>query len=941
LVLLLHAVLGAGLLLAPRAPRAVAVPVSLLGPVAALAWWAANLHTVLDGEVVEESRRWVPQLDLAVVLRVDGFAALMVLIVSGIGVAVFAYAGAYFGSEPVARTLGLLTLFSGAMLGVVVADSLIVLYGFWELTSITSFLLIGQKFQLAAARSAALQAILVTGAGGLAMLFGFVILGHQAGTYRLSEILAQPPAGALVGLALVLIAFGAFTKSAQYPFHGWLPGAMVAPTPVSAYLHSATMVKAGVYLVARLAPAFAVLFAGWRPLVVVVGLLSMVGGGLRALRQHDLKLLLAFGTVSQLGFMMVLFGVGTEAATLAGCAVILAHALFKAALFMVVGIVDHGTGTRDVRLLPRLGSEWRLVRIAAVVAAASMAGVPLAFGFVAKELGFEAFLHGGIGGGAVVLGVLVVGSALTAGYALRFVAGLYGRFRVDPGGVGIAGDDAGQGVHAPSISFVAPAMALTALTVVFGLVPGLLDGFLGAAASALDLAEVTVHLALWHGPNAALLLSAVALSVGVLIYLRRRPIDRGLSLGSAVPTGSDGYHAVVDGLLRGADRVTGIVQSGSMPVYLGVILATAAVLPGVALITSQAWDGWPTVVDTWVQVPIVGLLLAVALGAVLLRHRLSAALLLGVAGYAMAALFVVQGAPDLALTQAAVETLGTVLFVLTLRRLPARFERRSTRRTRLLRVVIALLVGVTVFGFAMAVGTDTDPRDVSTEMVERAQPDGHGANVVNVILVDFRGLDTLGEITVLAVAAIGAVALARAGHTPRPEPGIPLFGPGGTTRHAFVEVVVRGLVYIAFVVSIYLLMAGHNDPGGGFVGGLVAGAAVALRYLAGGLDEVRRMVRLKPWSILGLGVLIAAVTATVPLLFGEPVLQNAAWHLDLPLIGEVSLTSALFFDAGVYLVVVGLVFMVFEAFGGETTRPGDRQPGAEPTAGSHPEAVQP
>jgi multicomponent Na+:H+ antiporter subunit A len=479
---------------------------------------------------------------------------------------------------------------------------------------------------------------------------------------------------------------------------------------------------------------------------------------------------------------------------------------------------------------------------------------------------------------------------------------------------------------------VAPPVVLTVPTILFGVAPALLDELVGAAAGALVGVSVVPHLAVWHGLNAALLLSAVALVGGALLYRARRPVDRALSIGSALPTGSDGYHTTVAGLLKGADRVTGVVQSGSMPVYLGVILATAVALPGLRLLGSSAFDGWPESFDTWVQIPIVVLLVAVSFGAAAARHRLSAALLLGVAGYAMAALFVVQGAPDLALTQAAVETLGTVLFVLALRRLPARFERRSTGATRALRLVISALVGLTVFAFALAAGTGTLPRDVSGEMLERSLPDGHGRNVVNVILVDFRGLDTLGEITVLAVAGIGAVALARAGRRPRGAPGMPTTGPGGTTRHAFVDVVVRALVYIAFTVSVFLLVAGHNDPGGGFVGGLVAGAAVALRYLSGGLDDVRRMVRAKPWTILGTGVLLASITATMPLLFGDPVLTNAVWELDLPLLGDIKATSALFFDTGVYLVVVGLVFMVFEAFGGEshTDADPDQDPDAEP-----------
>jgi multicomponent Na+:H+ antiporter subunit A len=957
-VLVLHAVLGFGLLLARasswgRRMGRTALLVGGLAPLAAVVWWATELPAVLDGEVVTQTWTWVAELGLDIELRMDGFAALMVAIISGIGVLVYAYAWSYFDDDSpgLGRLAGLLTLFAGAMLGVVLADNLLILYGFWELTSITSFLLIGNQYRVAAARAAALQAILVTGAGGLAMLLGFVMLGQAAGTYQLSAILASPPTGAVVTAAMVLIAMGAFTKSAQYPFHSWLPGAMVAPTPVSAYLHSATMVKAGVYLIARLAPVFAVLVTGWRPLVITVGAVTMVAGALRALRQHDLKLLLAFGTVSQLGFMVVLFGIGTPEATAAGCAVILAHAMFKAALFMVVGVVDHGTGTRDLRRLPRLGEGWRATKVVAVVAAASMAGVPLMVGFVAKELGFQALVDGGFDGSVLTTVVIVTGSTLTAAYAARFVAGLLGRWSVDadavvePTSAGVPADDRTVHVHAPGWVFVLPSALLAVATVVTGVVPRLLDGIVGEAASALDGAAADLHLAVWHGVNAALLLSGVALAGGAVLYLGSSVVAPVLAVGARIPSGAQAYRAFLKGIDVGADRITGVVQSGSMPVYLGIVLTTVAVLPGVALLGTQVWPEWPELVDTPVQVPIVAVLLGAALGAAVVRHRLSAALLLGVVGYSMAALFVVQGAPDLALTQAGVETLTTVLFVLALRRLPSRFERRSIPVTKAIRLTIAVAVGVMVFGFALVASGDVLPRDVSTEMIERALPDGDGTNVVNVILVDFRGLDTLGEITVVAVASIGAVALARAGRRPRPAPGASASGPGGTSRHAFVDVVVRVLVYVALVVSLYLLVVGHNQPGGGFVGGLVAGAAVALRYMAGGLDEVRRMVRARPWTILGAGVLISVLTAAAPLLFGGSILENGKVEVDLPLLGEIGISSALAFDLGVYLVVLGLVFMVFEAFGGDDRDavgvpepepaadrgPGD-QPGVEPAA---------
>lgn len=920
-ILLLHAVVGLGLLTAalvrvPRLGRG-AMVVGAIAPVATLAWLALHAGEVLDGDVVRSSLTWVAPIGLDVDLRIDGFALLVAAIVSGIGLLVHGYAHAYFRSsgEGLVRMAGLLVLFAGAMLGVVAADNLIILYGAWELTSITSFLLIGHAYRNASARAAALQAMLITGAGGLAMLLGFVILGVQAGTFSMTALLADPPSGTAVDVALVLVLLGAVTKSAQYPFHSWLPGAMAAPTPTSAYLHSATMVKAGVILVARFAPAFGDTSALWRPTVLAIGLVTMVAGALRALRQHDLKLLLAFGTVSQLGFLFVLFGAGTPEMTAAGCAVLLAHATFKATLFMVVGIVDRGAGTRDLRVLPPLpGRRWLAVKVTAVVAAASMAGIPLTFGFIAKEAGLAAIGYDDIGGAALVLAIVVVGSALTAAYAARFVAGVLGASLDDRA--------AGTGpAPAPALEFVVPGALLAALIVVTGLVPGLLDATMDAAARSLVPTVAPVHLALWHGLNLPLLLSAVAIGAGAVLHLRSRQLAPLLARGARLPSGQAGYQAFLRGLTSSAERVTGVVQSGSMPVYLGVILLTAALLPASALIAVDAWGGWPTLVDSWAQVPVVIILIAAAIGAAVVRHRLSAALLLGTCGYAMVALFVIQGAPDLALTQAGVETLTTVLFVLALRQLPQRFDTAALRSTQALRIGIALIVACTVFGFTLLAGDVRLPRDVSTEMVERSLPDGNGRNVVNVILVDFRGLDTLGEITVLAVGSIGAVALARAGRRPRRAAERSAQGPGGTTRHQFVEVVLRTLVHIAWMVSLFLLVMGHNQPGGGFVGGLVAGAAVALRYVSGGLDEVRTMVRAQPWTLLGAGVLLAATTALVPVALGRPLLDNAYASFPFPGLGDLSVSSALAFDLGVYLVVVGLVFMVFEAFGDDDPEP--------------------
>lgn len=731
------------------------------GPLFALAWLLRQWPTIVtDGGVVEQRASWVGGLDLELAFRLDGLGYVLALLVAGIGVAVFVYAWHYFTptSQHVGRLAGLLGLFAGAMLGLLAADDLLVLYTCWELTAITSYLLIGNGHTSADARAGALHALVVTSAGGLAMLVGFVVLGREAGTYRLSELLAAEPTGRAVSIGLVLVLLGAFTKSAQYPFHSWLPGAMAAPTPVSAYLHSATMVKAGVYLVARLAPVFAVL-GWWRPVVLTVGIATMFGGGLRALRQTDLKLLLAHGTVSQLGLLVVLVGAGTPEATAAGGVLLLAHGAFKAALFMVVGVLDRRTGTRDLRDLPALGDGWRAVKVVTVLSLASMAGLPLVLGFIAKESAYAALHDATFGGAPLALAGIVGGSMLTVAYSLRFGWGVL----VVPARRERTPEVAGA-------AFVGPAALLAAATLLLGLVPGLLDPLLGAFAHAADPAAPTPHLALWHGVNVALVLSAVTVATGTALFVVRDALGRVLRAGDRIPSGTDAYQSILRGLNALADRVTGVVQSGSLPVYTGVILLTAAVLPGVALALGTDDVAWPALLDAPAHLPVLGLVVGAAVAAATIRRRLSAALFLGVVGYGMAGLFVVQGAPDLALTQVAIETLSTVLFVLVLRHLPARFEPHSTRRRRAGRIAISVTVGLVVFAFAIVSSTSRTAPPVSDEMVERALPDGNGRNVVNVILVDFRGFDTLGEITVLASAAIGMVALARAGRgVPRSE----------------------------------------------------------------------------------------------------------------------------------------------------------------------------
>jgi multicomponent Na+:H+ antiporter subunit A len=665
----------------------------------------------------------------------------MIVLVSGIGAVILWYCVGYFDADSpqATRTAALLLFFAGAMLGLVLAADLLTLYVFWELTSVASFLLVGQGGAEAAERRAAVQALLVTVFGGLAMLLGFVLLGHAAGTFVIAEILADPPSGGLVSVALPLILLGAFTKSAQLPFHPWLPAAMVAPTPVSAYLHAASMVKAGVYLVARLAPGFADQVVWWLP-VLVFGLGTMLVGGWRALAETDLKRLLAFGTVSQLGFLMVLFGVGSRTAGLAGIAMLLAHGLFKAPLFLTVGTIDHATGTRDLRKLSGLRTALPGTAIAATLAAASMAGLPPLLGFVGKEAAFTAFEDQ-----PVVFAGLVFGSALTVAYTARF---LWGAFLAKP-------DVEPTPVHhAPGFTLAAPvwltAVAGIALGVGYPVVDLLAEEEYGSG---------DYHLALWHGFEPALYGSALAIAGGLLIHRFRVGPAR---LAHRSPLSAQrGYQHVVDGLTEVAVAVTGRLQVGSLPVYLGVILATVILLPGLATVLFGTWPTDQSVYDAVLQVPLGLVVVVAALALTRVRRRFTAVLLVGVIGYGVGGLFIVDGAPDLALAQFLVETLSLVVFVFVLRRLPAEFtERRTTRRGRIPRLALAVVGGITVAGIAVVLSSArTEPATTSAEFARLAPDEAGATNVVSAIIVDFRALDTVGEIGVLFIAAAGVASL--------------------------------------------------------------------------------------------------------------------------------------------------------------------------------------
>lgn len=912
-------------------------------PLVSFGWALSHVAGVQDHQAPVEVVRWVPSLGVDLAFRMGALQWLMMLIVTGVGALVLVYCAWYFADDDPALPAftGTFIAFAGSMLGLVLCDDLLVLYVFWELTTVFSYLLIGSDPARRASRQAAMQALIVTTMGGLAMLVGVLLLGREAGTLRISELLADPPSGPATTVAVLLLLVGAVSKSALVPFHFWLPAAMAAPTPVSAYLHAASMVKAGVYLVALLAPAFAGT-PGWHEVVLVLGIVTTLLGGWRALRQYDVKLLLAYGTVSQLGFLLVIFSVGTRAAALAGLAMLLAHALFKATLFLVVGIVDHQAGTRDLRVLSGVGRKSPVLLGAALVAGASMAGLPPLLGFVGKESVLASLLDvaraddrpdlSPAAGWLVLVGV-IIGSVLTVAYTVRFLWGTFAD-KPDVPATGFA--------PAPPGILLAP-VVLTVFTVVLGFAGSGLTDVLEPYANQFPPGAHHAELALWHGLELPLAFSALAVILGVVIFVLRMEFGRVQAALSPRWTADDAYRLVMRTIDRLAVETTGLTQRGSVAAYLAIILVVVLLLPGTAVLT--ALDGPIDVVlwDSPAQAVIGLVVILAALFAARSRRRLRAVILVGVTGYGTAMLFILHGAPDLALTQIVVETTSLVIFVLVLRRLPAYFTDRPLSPRRYLRMALGAGVGIAV-GLIMLVTTGSrTATPVSAPYPKEAVEFGGGHNIVNVILVDIRAWDTLGEISVLVAAATGVASLLfldtrmsgirRVYDIPYPSsvqkvptgPGRRVWLPGPRTlppdrRSIIFEVVARLLFPMLIVFAIYLLLAGHNNPGGGFAAGIVTGLALMVRYLAGGRYELDEAAPIDAGVLMGTGLFIAAASGLAPLAFGGAVLQSAKIDLAVPLLGDLHLVTSTGFDIGVYLVVVGLVLDLLRALGSRIDR---------------------
>ena len=911
---MLEALLAAPFLLAlvvalsGRASRRRIAWTAAAAPLLGLALLALLTPEVLRGAVPAVVHSWIPSLGMNFSLRLDGLAWMFSGLVLGIGALIVLYAHYYLDKEDSSRRFfGLLLLFMGSMLGLAVAGNLLLLVVFWELTSISSFLLIGYWHHRSDAREGARMALIITGLGGFALLAGVLLIGHIVGSYELHAVLVAGDLireHALYPWALCLVLLGVFTKSAQWPFHFWLPHAMAAPTPVSAYLHSAAMVKAGVFLLARLHPALANTDL-WFYLVASVGAATMLLGAWKAIFQHDLKGLLAYSTISHLGLIVLLFGLSTTMAVVAGLFHMLNHATFKASLFMAAGIIDHECKTRDMRRLHRLVRVMPITSALAITATLAMAGVPLFNGFLSKEMLFAQALaietH-------TFMRYLISGAALLAAlfgvaYSLRFLHEVF-----------FSGDPADMKVqpHDPPRWMLIPMDVLVALCVAVGVLPGLtVSWVLNVAARGVlgpDLPEFSVSV--WHGLSLPLLMSIAGMLGGVLLYQVLRRFgnlhgDLRRSLGRSV------FLAILRGLESLAARLTALLENGSLQRLLGLLTLSALVLGATPFLSgslsADSAAGRPLPLIGWV---FGGMLAASTLAVLAMRRqRLYAIAMTGAVGLLVSLCFALLSAPDLALTQLMVETVTVALFLLAINYLPSLTPADEPAGRRWRDGLIAVLAGGGVAALVHAVLTR--PFDsVGAEMLARALPDGGGSNAVNVILVDFRGFDTFGEIAVFGLAGLIVHALLTDARM-HPEKVV-----NRSEDVLFVPKLVARLLFpLALTVALFFFLRGHNLPGGGFIAGLVLSIPMLIQYVLSGAQYVESHLRIDYQRCIAAGLLIAALSGMGSWLFGHPFLTSAFGHPVLPLLGELPLASASLFDLGVLLVVAGSAMLTLVSLG--------------------------
>ncbi|HLT12739.1 MAG TPA: monovalent cation/H+ antiporter subunit A [Marinobacter sp.] len=883
---------------------------ALIGLAALFPHWA----TLADGGVVLHSYEWLPAIGISLSFRLDGLALMFALLILIIGLLIILYARYYLKpNENIGKFYALLLCFKGSMLGIVLSGNLLLMLIFWELTSLTSFLLISFWNHKQDARRGARMALAVTGGGGLALLAGILIIGNIVGSFELDDVLAAGDlikAHAMYPVALTLVLLGAFTKSAQFPFHFWLPHAMQAPTPVSAYLHSATMVKAGVFLMARLYPALAGT-EQWFYMVSFTGMATLLIGAYVAMFKHDLKGLLAHSTVSHLGLITLLFGMGTELAAVAALFHVINHATFKASLFMAAGIIDHETGTRDMR---RINGLWRYMphtATLAMVAASSMAGVPLLNGFLSKEMFFAESLALNLPGFWAWIPPIVATLAgiFAVAYSARFIHDVF--FNGKPVNLPI------YPPHEPPRYMKIPVEILVFACVMVGMFPAISVGPLlfSAAQATLGGAVPDYQLAVMHGINLPLMMSVAAFVGGLLMYSQRQRFFDFHARFKEVDEKAV-FEAVVSRFVDLANRFTALVENGSLQRYAMLLVASVIAVAAAPLIDLGIFVGesglspvdWPTAVSA------VVLMVSALATALLHRERFTALVLLSVVGLIVALAFARFSAPDLAMTQLSVEVVTIVLLMLALYYMPSwtPLETSAARRTR--DVTLALLAGggMTLVTLAML----TQPfSSISEFFLENSKPGGGGTNVVNVILVDFRGFDTLGEITVLAIAALGIYAMLK-NTALTPPPGD---GQGHTwTRDAhplMLKQIARPMLPLALMVSAYIFLRGHNMPGGGFIAGLITSVALVIQYIASGMDWTQDRIRIKYHNVIGLGLMFATIAGAGSLAFSYPFLTSTFGYITWPVVGKFEVASALVFDLGVYLAVIGATMLALVSIG--------------------------
>ncbi|WP_068808628.1 monovalent cation/H+ antiporter subunit A [Thauera phenolivorans] len=874
----------------------------------------SHAPAVFRGEVIAASWDWLPALGLQASFFLDGLGLFFAGLILGIGLLIIVYARFYLSKDdPMGAFFSYLLLFQGAMVGVVLSDNILLLLVFWELTSLSSFLLIGYWKHLPEGRQGARMALTVTGAGGLAMIAGMLILGDIAGSYNLTDILQHKDAiqaSPLYLPALALILAGCFTKSAQFPFHFWLPHAMAAPTPVSAYLHSATMVKAGLFLMARMWPVLAGT-PEWFYIVATTGLVTMLVAAMIALFKDDLKGLLAYSTVSHLGLVTMLFGFGTPLAAMAGVFHILNHASFKAALFMNAGIIDHEAGTRDIRRLGGLLQLMPITATIAMVAAAAMAGLPPLNGFISKEMMLqEAVGTAWLGADGLVPALATLAACFSVAYSFRYIVHVF---------FGPRRDDYPHTPHDPPAGMWLPPALLVVLAVLIGLFPDVVAGPLVTVVSGAVTggAAPDVHLALWHGFTPALALSAVAVLVG-LVALAAYPRVRALWRAGPHPEAKAMFDAGIAGAVALSGRIIHGLHNGSLQRYLAFAIGSVTAAGFAAFLAAPHAPGTrellplaPVAVVAWLLL-VGGCVLAVAL----YRQRLLSLLVVGMVGLIVCVAFIYLSAPDLALTQISVEVATVILILLALYFLPKQGAAGGSARAQPLRHardgVLAVLAGLGMAGASWAMMT-REGTSLSSYYLENSVSGGGGTNVVNVILVDFRGFDTFGEIVVLGIAALAIYALldgalhGRVGR--RLSAWLPDL-PQSADRHPMMMVVAtRVMLPLALLVGAYIFLRGHNEPGGGFIAALVVSIALIIQYMASGFAWAAHRVRVKYHAMIGAGVLVAAGTGIVAMVLGHPFLTSTFGHFYLPLVGEIELASAMAFDTGVFLTVVGAVML--------------------------------